>query len=198
MGVGMNTVFLALHYQNEVLHPKGRIKVGMAEEDARRDQVIAAATKLFAICRGTGIPVVSVRVAFRADHADVIQNCKIFRNVVASKAMVEGSWGARFHDGLAPDEGEFVVRHTRINAFYGSQLAEVLAVLKAQRLIIAGVATNSVVLTTVAAAADMGYEVVVVADACSSGDRNLHESSLENMKLVAEVTTTDQLALLLA
>lgn len=190
----MKTVFLALHYQNEVLHPKGRIKVGMAEKDDRRDKVIAAATRLFDICRGSGIPIVSVRIAFRADHADVIQNCKIFRDVVAAKAMVEGSWGAEFHEGLAPITGEFVVKHTRVNAFHGSQLAEVLEILKAERLIVAGIATNSVVLTTVAAAADMGYGVVVVGDACSSGNLHLHESSLENMKLVSEVVDLEQFA----
>lgn len=190
----MKTVFLALHYQNEVLHPKGRIKVGMAEKDDRRDKVIAAATRLFDICRGSGIPIVSVRIAFRADHADVIQNCKIFRDVVAAKAMVEGSWGAEFHEGLAPITGEFVVKHTRVNAFHGSQLAEVLEILKAERLIVAGIATNSVVLTTVAAAADMGYDVIVVGDACSSGNFHLHESSLENMKLVSEVVDLEQFA----
>lgn len=194
----MNTVFLALHYQNEVLHPKGRIKVGMGEQDDRRGQVIEAAARLFGFCRGAGIPVVSVRVAFRPDHADVIQNCKIFRDVVASKAMTEGSWGAEFHEGLAPMAGEFVVKHSRVNAFHGSQLGEVLAILKAQRLIIAGIATNSVVLTTVAAAADIGYEVIVVGDACSSGNPQLHVSSLENMNLVSEVTVVDRLPALLA
>jgi nicotinamidase-related amidase len=58
----------------------------------------------------------------------------------------------------------------------------------------AGVATNSVVLTSVACAADMGYEVVVIADACSSGRPDLHASSLENMTLVAEVVTLNHLA----
>lgn len=193
----MNTVLLALHYQNEVLHPKGRIKVGMAEKDTRREHMIAAATRLFEICRGASIPVVSVRVAFRPDHADVIQNCKIFRDVAASKAMADGSWGAEFYEGLAPAEGEFVIKHTRVNAFHGSQLADVLTILKAQRVIVAGIATNSVVLTTVAAAADMGYEVIVVGDACSSGDPRLHESSLENMRLVSEVISVAQLTSLL-
>jgi nicotinamidase-related amidase len=70
----------------------------------------------------------------------------------------------------------------------------VLRVLKADRLIMAGVATNSVVLTSVACAADMGYEVTVVADACSSGHLALHEASLENMRLVADVVDIASLA----
>jgi biuret amidohydrolase len=188
----MRTVLVAMHYQNEVLHAAGKIKVGMAD-GGNRGAVVANAGRLLAFARGNAIPIVSVRIAFRPDHADVIQNCRIFRNVVASKAMVDGSWGAEFHEGLGPLPGEFVVKHTRVNAFYGSQLEEVLRKLKADRLIMAGVATNSVVLTSVACAADMGYDVIVVADACSSGRSDLHDSSLENMKLVAEVMMVERL-----
>jgi nicotinamidase-related amidase len=190
----MSTVLVAMHYQNEVIHAGGKIKVGVAERAEGRGVLVANAARLLAMVRGARIPVVSVRIAFRPDHADVIANCAIFRNVVASKAMVDGEWGAEFHEGLEPREGEFVVKHTRVNAFYGSQLEETLRVLKAERLIMAGVATNSVVLTTVACAADMGYEVVVVSDACSSGNSALHESSLENMRLVADVVAIDELA----
>lgn len=189
----MRTVLVAMHYQNEVLHAAGKIKVGVADDAANRGAVVSTASRLLAFARQNGIPVVSVRIAFRPDHADVIQNCSIFRNVVAGHAMVDGSWGAEFYEGLAPLPGEFVVRHSRVNAFYGSQLEEVLRVLKAERLIIAGVATNSVVLTSVACAADMGYEVIVVSDACSSGRPDLHEASLENMKLTADVMELDVL-----
>jgi nicotinamidase-related amidase len=185
----MATVVLALHYQNEVLYPGGMIKVGMTE--AAHGPVVMAAGRLLAWARASAIPVVSVRIAFRRDHADVIQNCKIFRDVVAKGAMAEGSWGAAFHEGLGPVDGELVVKHSRVNAFYGSPLEEMLRVLKADRLIVAGVATNSVVETTVRHAADMGYEVVVVADACSSGVERLHEASLDNMRYVATVMTLD-------
>lgn len=190
----MTTVLVALHYQNEVMHAAGKIKVGVAQHAEGRDTLVANVGRLLALAREARIPVVSVRIAFRADHADVMQNCAIFRNVVARRAMIDGGWGAEFHDGLGPKDGEFVVKHTRVNAFYGSQLEETLRVLRADRLIMAGVATNSVVLTTVACAADMGYQVIVVSDACSSGDAALHESSLENMRLVADVVDLDELA----
>ncbi|MGV8955434.1 MAG: cysteine hydrolase family protein, partial [Cypionkella sp.] len=170
----MKSVVIAMHYQNEVLHAKGKIRVGVAEAGDNRETVKQRATQLLAAARRNGIPVVSVRIAFRADHSDVIQNCKIFRDVVSNKAMVEGSWGTEFHEGLGPLEGEFVVKHTRVNAFYGSQLEEVLRALKADRLIMAGVATNSVVETTARHAADVGYDVVIASDACSSGNPTLH------------------------
>jgi nicotinamidase-related amidase len=182
------TVVLAIHYQNEVLHPQGRIRLGVAEDEPRRAGVVDAARKLLSGARTRDIPIISIRIAFRPDYADVIQNCRIFRDVVAARAMVEGSWGAAFHEGLGPAEGEFVVKHTRTNAFLFSPLEEHLKCLGARRLIVAGIATNSAVEATARHASDIGYTVCVAADACSAGDAALHEASLRNLALVAEVT----------
>ena len=190
------TAMLALHYQNEVLHPDGKIRLGVAD-DARRQAVIAAAGRLLAAARAGGVAVVHVRIAFRADFADVIQNCAIFRKVARIGACVEGSWGADFFDGLGPLADELVVKHSRVNAFYGAPLDEALRRLDANRLIVAGVATNWVVETTVRHAADVGYDVIVAADACSAADAGLHAASLANMALIAEIRSVAEIAALL-
>ena len=78
----MTTAMVAIHYQNEVVQPKGLIKVGVATKSTGRGAMIARAGELLAACRKHAIPVVSVWIGFRADHADVVQNCKIFRDVV--------------------------------------------------------------------------------------------------------------------
>lgn len=187
------TALLALHYQNEVLHPEGRIKVGMAEKSDIRERVKERASALLAFARGAGIPVISGRIAFQPGHTDVIQNCTIFRNVVKNGAMIDGSWGAEFHDGLGPLPGETVVRHTRVNAFFGTDLDAILRLQDVDQLVVAGIATNSVVSTTVAHAADAGYQVTVAEDACSSGNPDLHRACMENMKLVADVLSVDDI-----
>ncbi len=189
----VGTALLALHYQNEVLHPRGVIRVGVAEGSPRRQATIAAARDLLVACRAAGVPVISVRIAFRPDHADVIQNCKIFRDVVALGAMVEGTWGAEFVEELGPLPGEFVVKHTRTNAFIGSPLEEILRVLDVRNLIVGGVSTNSVVEATVRHASDVGYTVAVAADACSAGDETLHEASLRNLAYVAEIESVTRI-----
>lgn len=193
-------VLLALHYQNEVLHPEGKIRLGLTGDSPLRDGVVAAARRLLGGVRGLGLPVVSVRIAYRPDYSDVVRNCTIFRNVVAIGAMPEGSWGAGFYDGLGPIErpGEHVVTHNRVNAFYGTELETLLQRLQARRLVVAGVATNSVVEHTVRHAADMGYEVLVASDACAAGDPELHRAALRNMALLADVMTADEVVARLA
>lgn len=189
----MKTVVLALHYQNEVLHPGGKIRVGVAEGDPRREAVVDAAKRLLAGARRQGLPLVHVRIAFPKGHVGVKQNAPIFRNVAASGAMEEGSWGAEFHEGLEPLPGEAVVTHNRVNGFFESDLEHVLTGIGAERLIIAGVASNSVVEHTSRHAADMGYHVVVAADACSAGQPHLHQAALDNIALLGEVSTVADL-----
>lgn len=191
MARAMNpSAVLALHYQNEVLHPDGKIRVGLSADSPRRAQVIAAAQAMLADARAGAIPIVHVRVAYRPDYADLLANAPIFRSVRELGAVREGSWGAQFYDSLAPredDPREFVVRHTRINAFHGSPLETVLRSLGVRRLIVAGVATHSVVESTVRHAVDMGYEVTVNADACAAGSQERHEAALESMRLIADI-----------
>jgi len=187
----MSTVLLALHYQNEVVHPRGKIRVGIAEASPERAAIIAAARRLLDGARARGVPVISVRIAFD-DHAAIPANAEIWRRVIASKAMTEGSWGAEFFEGLQPHAGELVVTHRRNDAFYGSSLAAALERLRPRRLVVAGISTTYVVESTVRQASDMGYEVVVAADACSSATREMHEASLRAMALIAEIKTVDE------
>ncbi|MDQ3202395.1 MAG: cysteine hydrolase [Pseudomonadota bacterium] len=181
---------LALHYQNDVLHPDGRIRVGLAADDPARQAVLDAAIRLQQGARARGWPIIHVRVAYRPDYADLVQNAPILRAVAASGAVQEGTWGAQFHDALQPLEGpdEFVVTHTRINAFYGTPLDTLLRQLETRQLLIAGVATHSVVESTVRHAVDCGFEVTVLADACAAASPATHLAALDSMRLIATVT----------
>ena len=178
---------LALHYQNEVLHPDGAIRMGVARGDGRRAGVVERGGALLAGARGAGVPVLHVRIAFAEGHRDVIRNSAIFRAVVARAAMVDGTWGADFHAGLEPREGEAVITHGRVDAFHGTDLRARLEALGVGHVVMAGVATHSVVETTFRTAADIGWLCTVAADACSSGEADLHAAALRNMGLLGEV-----------
>ncbi|AUT45880.1 cysteine hydrolase [Achromobacter sp. AONIH1] len=180
---------LALHYQNDVLHPEGKIRVGLDGDGGTRQRLLRGASDLLRGARMGGLPIVHVRIAFRPDYADLLANCDIFRNVAAIGAVPEGQWGSAFYEGLQPLAGsarEFVVKHTRISAFYGTPLEETLRVLGARRLVVAGVATHSVVEGTVRHAADIGFNVMVAEDACASADPAVHDASLASMRLIAQ------------
>ena len=180
----MSTALIALHYQNDVVHPDGRLRAASGNP-----ALVANAGRLLAGARAAGLPVVSVRIAFPA--AGPRANAPIF--AAAAGAVAEGTWGADFVEELAPEDGEPVVTHARVNAFYESELESVLRGLGAERLVVAGVATHSSVEHTARHATDAGFEVVVAADACASADRELHDAALRVLKPhVARVTTVDE------
>lgn len=189
----MSDVLLALHYQNEVMHPEGRIRLGVAEHSPERHAVIAAAKRLLAGARAHGVPVISVRIAFAPDYSNVTANAEIWRRVVANKVMAEGSWGTEFYDGLAPLPGEAVITHIRNNAFYVSPLQSAVDRLAPSRLIIAGVATNFTVESTARHASDAGYDTVVIADACSAASAEIHRASLASLAMLATIRTADEM-----
>jgi len=188
-----SVLLLALHYQNENCHPDGKIKIGIREDADWRYDTLDSAKKLFAGLREKQLPIAHVRLAVRPDQRDVIQNNFIFRQWVEFGAWAEGSWGVDFYEGLEPLAEEYVVTHTRNNAFYNSTLEDIVKLVKPQRLAVSGVSTAYVVESTVRHASDVGYETLVVSDACSTATRQMHQNALDAMKLVAEVTTVDEL-----
>ena len=188
-----DTVVLAIHYQNENCHPDGKVGIGIGEDRAWSEQRLAAAKRLFAAARGAGVPIVHTRLAFPADMRTVIANTPVFRRFVEIGAWLEGSWGAEFLDGLGPEDGEAVVTHTRNNVFHNSILDEVLFPLRPRRLVICGVSTAYAVDHAVRHAADLGYDVTVAADACSTATLRQHEATLETLRLLAAIATVDEI-----
>lgn len=187
------TVLVALHYQNDILHSDGKIRLGFGDGAAHRQRVVSAAGRLLAGARNQGIPVIHVRTAWSPDQGAYQTNAPIFQNVFRIGACIEGEWGSEFYEGLSPAEGETVVVHHRVNGFYDSMLEARLRDLGAHRLVLAGVATNSCVEHTARHAADMGYEVVVAQDACSASRPDVHDMALFNIGLIGTVTDVDRL-----
>lgn len=180
---------LALHYQNDVLHADGKVALGLRHDPAQRASLEAAARTLMAAGRAAGVPVISVGIELAADPGRTLQNAPIFRAAVTNGAMTSGSWGADFYETLRPEPGEPVVMHGRVNAFFNSDLESVVTSLGVTDLYIGGVATNSTVEHTARHAADMGYRVTVVSDACACAIPHLHRASLENLAFVAEIAS---------
>lgn len=185
-------VLLALHYQNENCHSDGKIKIGIKQDADWRDEMLKTAMRLHAGARAAGVPIVHVRVAVTPGHREVIANNFIFKQWCELGAFEENTWGVEFYSGLEPHSGEVVVTHTRNNAFYGCRLDEVLALYRPKTLAVSGVSTAYVVESTVRHASDVGYDTLVIADACSTATREMHNNALDAMRLIARVATADE------
>ena len=145
--------------------------------------------------RAAGIPVVHVRVAFREGAPEIADSNRRF---TAAKARATGGEHApevQIADAVAPHPGEPVVVKRRVSAFAGSDLAVLLRALRAERLVLAGIATSGVVLSTYIEAADLDFDLVVLADACADTDPEVHRVLLEKVfPKQAAVQTVDEWA----
>ena len=185
---------LPLHLQNEVIHPDGQIRAGFGDDDTGRADFLDAALTALKVASTSGIPRVFVRMAFQVGGTDLPDNCELYRFVKYNEIMRDGSWGAEFVDSLAPDRpSDVIVSHNRVNAFYATQLEQVLSDYGCEHLVLFGIATHSVVEHTARHAVDLGLRVSVVTDACSAFPRERHEASLSAIGNLVTLVRSEEL-----
>ncbi len=103
----------------------------------------------------------------------------------------EGSWGWEIVAELAPGVDDTVLRKARYDAFYGTQLDDILRLWGVDTLVICGTGANTGVHYTAASAALRWYAVVIPRDAISALEPFDLEASLRQTAFVfsGEVTT---------
>lgn len=181
-----STALLVLHLQNWVVNIPG-----YAGE--RSDRVLERAAAAAAAARAHGIPVIFVQIAFRRNGADVSPRNPLYARMPPDLGNFEDDPGAAFDDRLTPEPGDVVVSNKRISAFTGGDLDVVLRSLGATHLVLCGIGTGGVVLSTFRAAADLDFELTVLVDACADSDDDIHRVCCEKIfPRQGEVVTVDE------
>jgi nicotinamidase-related amidase len=134
---------------------------------AQSADAIACVPRLIARARDAGMMVIHVVVAFRPGHPEVSPRNPLFSALKANGMAVAGSEGAAIHPAAAVREGEPIVVKHRISPFIGTDLETLLRANGIDTLVLAGVHTSGVVLSTVRHAGDLDYRLVVVRDCCA-------------------------------
>ena len=144
----------------------------VADAEALLDRVAGA----IATARARGMAVGYVRVAFDdADYDAVPPTNKIFARLAEGRVNHVDSPATAVHDRLAPEPGDIVVRKTRVGAFSTTDLDEQLRQRGISTVVLAGISTSGVVLSTVRDAADRDYRIIVLADGCADFDAEVHD-----------------------
>jgi len=158
-----NTALLVMDMQTAILghvpDPEGLLK---------------NAVKAIAHARNKKIPVIYVVVGFRPGMPEISANNKGFSASKERLASVSMEEWVKIHPDVAPLADEVVVTKRRISAFTGSDLEVVLRAKAIQHMILTGIATSGVVLSTIREASDKDYRLTVIADCCADGDEEVH------------------------
>jgi len=105
--------------------------------------------------------------------------------------------GTQYHeiiDSLAPKADEMVIDKNSTSAFNSSSLESYLHARGIQNLVVCGTATNHCVDNTARGAADRGYNVIVVDDACHDPSPRLQEATMRAFRRdLGAVKNTEEL-----
>ncbi len=157
------------------------------------EPLLARVNRAAAAARAHGIPVVYIRVAFRAGAPEVDRNNRIFAALVDSSAFVGYGPAAQIHPSLAPQAGDVVVDKRRVSVFAGSDLDMIMRAQGVRNLVLAGIATSGVVLSTLRQAADLDYGLTVLRDGCADADEEVHRVLLDKVfRRQADVLGVDE------
>lgn len=126
-------------------------------EDAR-NELIARANKVLVNARHEGIPVIYIEVR-RGERTPETE----------------------IHPGIIPQPGELVLTKRRFGPFSTTNLDEVLKKQGVETLVLMGISTSGVVISTVCWAADIDYRLIVISDCCADPDEEVHRVLTEKV-----------------
>jgi nicotinamidase-related amidase len=121
------------------------------------------------------IPVIYVVVSFRKGFPEVSPDNKSFSLIKNNPAYnFDSAEAVQVHSSVAPEADDIIVSKKRVSAFAGSDLEVILRAKGIKHLVLTGIATSGVVLSTLREAADKDYILTVLADCCADRDEEVH------------------------
>jgi nicotinamidase-related amidase len=157
---GRNTVLLVMDVQT-----------GILDRLTNKDNYLKTINTLVNGARDNHIPVIFVVVGFRPGMPEVSDFNQSFRLIKDSPRpeMINPE------PAITLAEGDVVVTKRRVSAFTGSDLEVILRAKNATHLVLSGISTSGVVLSTLREAADKDYELTVLSNATADMDSEVHE-----------------------
>jgi len=148
-----------------------------------KDAFLERAAGVLNQARASNMTVIHVKVGFRPGLPEVSSRHQLFGVIKASpqhQSLFQEPLGS-IHPVLAPTDNEIVITKHRVSAFAGTDLAMILRVSDIDTLVLFGIATSGVVLSTLLEASDADFRIAVIADCCADLDVDLHDALLTKL-----------------
>lgn len=146
-----------------------------------KDAFLVRAASVLDHARATGMTIIHIQVGFRPGLPEISSRNALFGAIKSSEQhqqLFREPLGA-IPAVIAPKESEIVITKHRISAFTGTDLAMILRANDIDTLVLYGVSTSGVVLSTLLDAADADYRLAVIGDCCADLDSQLHDCLIE-------------------
>ena len=163
-----------------------------------QETLVARGASVLERARSLGMCVIHIQVGFRPGMPEVSARNLLFgaiKNSSRHQKLFEGELAA-VHPGLAPQKDDIFITKHRVSAFRGTDLELILRAKEIDTLVLFGIATSGVVLSTLLEASDADYGLVVIKDCCVDGDEELHTNLIDKVfaRRATVVTASEFLA----
>jgi nicotinamidase-related amidase len=146
-----------------------------------QDGFIVRAADVLHHCRERKLTTIHVQVGFRPGLPEVSSRNALFaavKNSPERQKLFQGESG-KIHPAVAPVGDDIVITKHRISAFTGTDLDMILRAREIDTLVLFGIATSGVVLSTLLDAVDADYRTIVITDCCADRDAEVHRVLVE-------------------
>ncbi|MFI9724038.1 cysteine hydrolase family protein [Streptomyces sp. NPDC052396] len=169
-----HTALLVMDYQPAIL--------AFVPEGEDRDALLGRVAGAIADVRAHGGVIAYVRVGFtEADWDAIPASNKSFAPLAQHRVMHHKDPAAAVHERLAPQDGDIIVRKTRYGSMSTTDLDQQLRGRGITTLVVCGISTSGVVLSTVIDAADRDYQLYVLSDGVADPDTEVHDILLHKV-----------------
>jgi nicotinamidase-related amidase len=141
------------------------------------EEILPRVRKLQDACRAGGVELIHIRVKYKT------KDCRDGQRSLQqdTKARLADARDDDFLEMVAPQGDELIVDKTSAGTFNSTPLDQMLRNMGRDRLLVCGIVTEGCVELTARDAADRGFYVTLVPDACASSTRIAHHDALQRM-----------------
>lgn len=150
------------------------------------------AARAVATARKKGIQVIHVGLGFEPGHPEIGQVKSTFGMVKEKNLFLKGGESSQFHPSVFA-EGETVIHKQRVGGFSDNTLEMVLRANGLTHLVLMGISTSGIVLSTLRRAYDLDFTCAVIENACFDPDEEVHRVLTQKVFAAqAQVLTVEQ------
>jgi nicotinamidase-related amidase len=156
------------------------LQTGILASNAIYDGIIPSAAKIVELARQKNYFLIHVGLGFSEGHPEIPDLETFFLRVKQNNLFVKGSSSAAFHSAIFRPH-DLIIYKQRIAAFSDNHLNLTLRARGIENLVLLGIATSGIVLSTVTRAFDLDYKLTIISDACADADPEVHRILTEKV-----------------
>lgn len=185
----MKQALLVIDMEQGFLHPNSPLYIAQAAD------TVPMCGRVIAKARERGIPVFFVNRIYRKNGSDV-EACRYEQWLQGGRCLAPDSTGdcsIEVPTAFAPQAGDYTIIKPRFSAFFQTELDLILRRLQVDTILLTGTTTPNCIRATCYDGLSLDYNVVVIADCCSSRTEAVQRANLEDMAYIgADVVLAEQ------